>query len=121
VRLPHLDQKIDLYWGDAALLANAIEHVLCEQIELEHPARPTWEMALAMGPLYRVRARLLGRAGVERQHHGPPPSRPWKLTLRYDELVALMFILPRAPLASQAWGAVQQASFALERFIAFDG
>ncbi|MGI4759594.1 MAG: hypothetical protein ACRYF0_02720 [Janthinobacterium lividum] len=119
MRLAHLDQRILLHWGDAALLANAVEHVLCEQLELAQPARPTWEMALAMGPLYRVRARLLGRAGVERHFQGPRPRTPWKLTLRYDELVALMFILPEAPAAGQAWGAVQQASFLLERYVNF--
>ena len=119
MRLAHLDQRIHLHWGEAGQLADAIEWVLCQQLELEHPARPHWEMALSFGPLYRVRARLLGRARVEQHHPGPLPRKPWRLTLRYDEVVALMHILPSAPLAGQAWGAIQQVSLSLDRFIKF--
>ena len=108
-----------LHWGDAQQLASAIEWVLCQQLELEHPARPCWQMTLSFGPLYRVRARLLARARVEQHHAGPRPRKPWGLTLRYEEVAALMFIMPSAPLAGQAWGAVQQASLSLERFIDF--
>ncbi len=117
MRLPHLDQRIALPWGEAAQLARAIEWVLCQQ--LEPPARPAVATVLSFGPLYRVRARLLGRARAEHHHVGPRPRRPWALTLRYDELAALMHVLPRAPAAGQAWGEIQRASLNLERYIAF--
>jgi hypothetical protein len=117
VRLPHLDQRISLGWGEAQQLAAAIEWVLCQQ--LEPPARPDLATVLSFGPLYRVRGRLLGRALVERHHQGPPPRKPWGLTLRYDELAALMLILPSAPAAGLAWGEVQRASLNLATYIRF--
>ncbi|MVN77829.1 hypothetical protein GO988_15970 [Hymenobacter sp. HMF4947] len=117
MRLPHLDQRIHLHWGEAEQLAAAIEWVLCAQ--LEPPARPNLAMVLSFGPLYRVRGRLQGRARREHHHAGPLPKRPWQLTLRYDEVVALMLILPSAPAAGLAWGAIQRASLNLERVIAF--
>lgn len=119
MRLSHLDQPILLHWGEAGLLASAIEWVLCQQLELAHPARPTGQMVLSFGPLYRVRARLLGRQGTERRHAGAPPRKPWRLTLRYDELAALRYILPVAPLAGQAWDAIYRASLNLEQYIEF--
>ena len=70
--------------------------MLCAQLELEHPVHPKAQMALYSDPLYRVRARLLTR-------HPPlcraPPRKPWQLTLRYDEVAALRYTLPVAPLA----------------------
>lgn len=119
MRLPHLDQRIHLHWGEAAQLAHAIEWVLCQQ--LEPPARPAVSTVLSFGPLYRVRGRLLGRSRQEQHHVGPRPGKPWRLTLRYDEVAALMLILPSAPAAGLAWGEVQQASFQLERFVDFTG
>jgi hypothetical protein len=117
MRLPHLDQRISLKWGEAQLLAAAIEWMLCQQ--LEPPARPGVTTVLSFGPLYRVRGRLLGRALVERYHPGPPLRKPWGLTLRYDELAALMLILPSAPAAGLAWGEIQRVSLNLEQFITF--
>ncbi len=117
MRLPHLDQRIHLHWGEAAQLAAAIEWVLCAQ--LEPPARPRLAMALSFGPLYRVRGRLLGRQRSEQHHVGPKPSKPWRLTLRYDEVAALMLILPSAPAAGLAWGEVQRVSLNLERVMTF--
>ena len=119
MRLAHLDQKIRLHWGEAEQLAAAIEWVLCGQLELEQPARPVARMMLSFGPLSRVRARLRGRALAERHHHGPPPRKPWAFTLRYDEVAALIYILPFAPLAGQAWDEIHQARLTLERFIDF--
>jgi hypothetical protein len=118
MRLPHLDQRIHLHWGEATQLAHAIEWVMCQQ--LEPPARPTATMVLSFGPLYRVRGRLLARQLAEQHYVGPPPTKPWKLTLRYDEVAALLKILPRAPSAGLAWGEVQRVSLNLERVIEFD-
>jgi hypothetical protein len=117
MRLPHLDQRIHLHWGEAAQLAHAIEWVMCQQ--LEPPARPTAAIVLSFGPLYRVRGRLLGRQLVEQYYVGTPPKRPWGLTLRYDEVAALMLILPDAPDAGLAWGEVQRVSLNLEQVIDF--
>ncbi|MGI4870652.1 MAG: hypothetical protein ACRYFX_05670 [Janthinobacterium lividum] len=117
MRLPHLDQRIPLHWGEAQQLAEAIEWVICQQ--LEPPARPSVSLVLCFGPLYRVRGRLLGRARQEAHHHGPPPRRPWKLTLRYDDIAALLRILDQAPPAGQAWGEIQRVSLNLDQFIDF--
>lgn len=117
MRLPHLDQRIALGWGEAQQLADAIEWVMCQQ--LEPPARPAVTMVLSFGPLYRVRGRLRGRQYREAHHAGPLPKRPWQLTLRYDEVAALLHILPSAPAAGLAWGEVQRASLRLEQFIQF--
>lgn len=117
MRLPHLDQRIPLHWGEAGQLAHAIEWVLTQQ--LLPPERPTLLMVLSFGPLARVRSRLLARARQERHHVGPVPKRPRKYTLRYDEVAGLMLILPLAPAAGLAWGEIQQASLRLEQFIDF--
>jgi hypothetical protein len=117
MRLPHLDQRIHLHWGEAGQLANAIEWVLCQQ--LEPPARPKLAMVLSFGALYRVRGRLQARHRQEHHCQGPIPKKPWRLTLRYDEVAALMFILPLAPAAGLAWGEVQRVSLNLEQVIQF--
>lgn len=117
MRLPHLDQKIPLNWGEAGQLAEAITDMLCGWLESGTPQ--PMESVLSIGLLYRVRGRLLARQRLEYFHHGPPPKKPWRLTLRYDEVAALMLILPTAPLAGQAWGEIQRVSLSLDRFIDF--
>jgi len=91
--------------------------VLCAL--LEPPARPTAAQVLSFGPLYRVRGRLLGRQLAEHHHVGPRPAKPWRLTLRYDEVAALLGILAQAPPAGLAWGEIQQAGLRLERYVEF--
>jgi hypothetical protein len=120
MRLPELDQKIALKWGEAAQLANAIEWVLTGQLATAAPARVAASMMLCLGPLTRVGTRLLARARQEKQHVGITPSRARQMVLRYDEVAGLMKILPVAPAAGAAWGEVHRASLNLERFIAFD-
>ncbi|MGI4835085.1 MAG: hypothetical protein ACRYFK_16655 [Janthinobacterium lividum] len=117
MRLPHLDQRIHLHWGESEQLAEAIEFVLCQ--ELEPPNRPSASMALSFGPLYRVRGRLRGRQYREAHHVGPRPTKPWRLTLRYEEVVALLLILDQAPPAGLVWGEVQRVSLNLEQVINF--
>jgi hypothetical protein len=117
MRLPHLDQPIHLHWGEAEQLASAITWVLCAQ--LESPAKRCKTTVLSFGPLYRVRGRLTGRQLKEKHHIGSPPAKPWKLTLRYDEIAALMHILPSAPAAGLAWGEIQRASLNLDQVINF--
>jgi len=117
MRLPHLDQRIHLHWGEAQQLAAAIEWVLCQQ--LEPPARPALATVLSFGPLYRVRGRLQARARQEHYHQGPPPRKPWRLSLRYDEVAALLLILPQAPAAGLAWGEVQRVSLNLACYVDF--
>lgn len=119
MRLPELDQKIALNWGEAAQLAHAIEWVLASQLTTEAPARVPATIMLCMVPLSRVGTRLLARARQERQHSGTPPIKARQMVLRYDEVAGLMKILPTAPAAGLAWGEVQQASLALERYIDF--
>lgn len=117
MRLQHLDQRIHLHWGEAQQLAWAIEWVLCAQ--LEPPARPKLAMVLSFGPLYRVRGRLLARCRLEQHHIGSLPRKPWRLTLRYDEIAALLLILPEAPAAGLAWGEVQRVSLNLTSYVDF--
>lgn len=120
MRLPHLDQKILLHWGEAEQLANAIGWVLCEQLDMRHPARPKGKMSLSMGPLNRVRNKLLGRQRVEKWHSGPRPRKPWKFTLYYDDVIALNYIMPIAPQAGEAWDQIFQARLYLEQYIDFE-
>jgi hypothetical protein len=117
MRLPNLDQKIPLHWGEAQQLAAAIEWVLTQQ--LIPPVRPTWQMVLSFGPLTRVGTRLLARQRQEQRRIGPPPRKPRLFTLRYDEVAALLVILPLAPAAGAAWGEVHRASLNLEQFVDF--
>jgi hypothetical protein len=119
MRLPNLDQKIPLHWGEAQLLAAAIEWVLTQQ--LVPPVRPALKMVLAFGPLTRVGTRLLARQRQEQRRIGPPSRKPRLFTLRYDEVAALLVILPLAPAAGAAWGEVHRASLNLERYIDFTG
>lgn len=76
-------------------------------------------MVRSFGPLYRVRGRLFGRQLVEQHYAGTPPKRLWGLTLRYDEVAALMLILPGTPAAGLAWREIQRVSLNLEQFIEF--
>jgi hypothetical protein len=117
MRLPHLDQRIHLHWGEAGQLAEALVWVLCQHLESPVP-RPL-AMVLALGPLYRVQARLQARRRLEQHHAGPPPRKPWRLTLRYDEVAALMLVLPQAPAAGLAWGEIQRVSLNLSRYVDF--
>jgi hypothetical protein len=117
MRLPYLDQKIPLHWGEAQQLATAIEWVLTQQ--LVPPERPTLKMVLSFGPLTRLGTRLLARQRQEARRIGPPPRKPRLFTLRYDEVAALLVILPLAPAAGAAWGEVHRVSLNLERYIDF--
>ena len=114
MRLPHLDQKIALHWSEAGQLAQAIGEVLYGA-----GTPRSLPLVLAMGPLERVRHRLSVRAAMEQLHVGLPARRPWRLTLRYDEVAALMLILPLAPLAGLAWGEIQRVSLNLTRYVDF--
>ncbi len=108
MRLPQLDQKIELYWSEAGLLTAAIAEVVYGQ---------AWPQpltsVLALGALSRVYKRVAARAAMEQVHVGLPTRRPWRLTLRYDEVAALMYILPTAPAAGRVWGEVQRVSLNL--------
>lgn len=117
MRLAHLDQRIHLHWGEAAQLAEALVWVLCQQ--LESPVPQPLATVLALGPLYRVQAKLQARGRLERHHAGPPPRKPWRLTLRYDEVAALMLVRPQAPAAGLAWGEIQRVSLNLGRYVNF--
>lgn len=118
MRLAHLDQKIPLHWGEAGQLAHALAAVLVDSALEELPPRPL-SLVLSFGPLNKVRARLASRAAAERAHVGKPPKKPRLLTLRYDEVAALMRVLHDAPPAGLLWGEIQKASLRLERYIAF--
>lgn len=114
MRLPQLDQKIELYWSEAGLLAESITEGIYQQ------ARPRpLTGVLALGALARVYQRAAARAAMERLHVCLPTRRPWRLTLRYDEVAALMYILPAVPAARRVWGEVQRVSLNLEQVIDF--
>lgn len=117
MKLPHLNRRIPLHWGEAHQLAYAVETMLCQ--DLESGAQLPIERVLGIEPLYRVMMRLKARARTERAHTGPPPRKPWQFTLYYNEVAALMLIFPDAPLAGQAWGEIQRVSLTLEQFIEF--
>lgn len=119
MRLPELDQRIYLQWGEAEQLASAIEWVLAGQLTLAEPARVAASVLLCFGPLTRVGTRLLARARQEKQHVGIKARRARQMVLRYDEIIGLLKIMPFAPAAGLSWGEVQQASLNLERYIDF--
>ena len=114
MRLPQLDQKIELHWGEAGLLALSIAEVVYTRV-LPQPLTS----ALALGALTRVYQRVAAQAAKEHLHVGLPSRRPWRLTLRYEEVAALMYILPTAPAAGRVWGEVQRVSLNLEQVIGF--
>jgi hypothetical protein len=115
MRLPQLDQKIELYWGEASGLASSI----AEFVYTRRQPQPLTS-ALALGALARVYQRVAAHATKEQVHVGLPSRRPWRLTLRYDEVAALMYILLTTPAAGRVWGEVQRVSLNLDQVIAFE-
>lgn len=115
--MPHLDQRIPLHPGEAGQLAYAVGWMLDAIATGEQPHAVATVLSLA--PLARVLARLEARQRSEAQRPGPPPRKPRDFVVRYDELTALMRLLPEAPAAGLAWGNIQRASLNLERWIDF--
>lgn len=119
MRLPYLDQRIHLHWGEAQQLADAIEWMLMNLMELEQPATAPASLMQSFGALCRVRGRLRARAMQEQRQPGRPPRKPWRFTVQYDELLGLMLLLPLAPSAGLAWGEIQRVSLNLKYYIDF--
>lgn len=117
MRLPHLDQRIPLHPGEAGQLAYAVDWMLTRIVQAPTPR--SIRTVLSLEPLTRVYGRLSARERQEAGRVGKPPRKPRTFTLRYDEVAALMLILPVAPAAGLAWGEVQRASLNLTPYIDF--
>jgi hypothetical protein len=116
MRLPHLDQLIDLHRGEAAQLLGAIAAVA--PVRSRPVAAP---LLLALPVLGRLGKRLQALDQRERRVVGPPPRRPRRFRLRHDEVIALMLYVFPAPgiVARVPLGRVQQVSLSLARWIDF--
>ncbi|OUJ68608.1 hypothetical protein [Hymenobacter crusticola] len=131
MKLPHLDQFVELQRGEAATLAgsiaDALNEALCTPLGVDDfpgdvpavPVRPL--MALAITPLKRLFDRLERRQLQELTKplkRGARPPKPWRLRLSYDELVAIRTcVTPDCLLATVVLGKVHQKSLNLEPYI----
>ncbi|MBJ6109456.1 hypothetical protein JAO73_10555 [Hymenobacter sp. BT523] len=115
MRLPHLDQVVELHRGEARALAAAVL-----EAGQRHAAPPPAALVLAWAPLERLRRRLCRVALAEETHVGLPPRRPRRFRLPHDELIALMlYVVPVATTARVPLGKVQQKSLNLAHLMRF--
>ena len=127
MKLPHLDQTIELDRGEAGQLWGAVAD--CGRRNLARLLlKPSEGMRVeaaglvpALGALERVAKRLKTIDERELRHVGVPSRKPKKFRLKVDELVAIMlYVYPRASwLAPGPLGKVQQVSLNLERYVQF--
>lgn len=124
MKLPHLDQIIELERGEAGQLWWAVADCgrrnlmrLCTQppSRVESPG-----VVVALSVLERVAKRLKRIDERERQHVGKPSRQPAKFRLKVDELVAIMlYVWPRSVSGHVPLGKVQQKSLNLEHLVRF--
>ena len=123
MRLPFLDQIVELYRGDAHELQHAVGNVclhVVATLQAECPAPLPAGLLLAFPVLRRLVTRLGRLAQQEFYHVGRPRRRPHRLRLSYEEVVALrLYVLPVATAAREPLGKVHQASLNLERWVGF--
>ncbi|UOQ99885.1 hypothetical protein MUN81_10380 [Hymenobacter sp. 5317J-9] len=125
MRLPHLDQTIDLERGDAGQLwwavADCGRRNAARLLSPQGTAVEAAGIVPALGCLERVAKRLKRLDERERTRVGLPRRKPVKFRLQVDELVAIMlYVYPRASfLAPAPLGKVQQKSLNLEPYIRF--
>lgn len=117
----HLDQVIELHYGEARQLCWQIGDLL-NRVALRSQ-RPTPEpvdghLFLALPALQRVAKRLYRLAQRDADAIGPPRARPWRFRMKADEVVAI--VLHVQPTATGAWvelGKVQQKSLNLAQWL----
>ena len=131
MKLPPLDQFIELQRGEAATLAYSIAQALNQALYTpvglaEFPGSCTVAtilalMVLALTPLKRVYDRLERRHLLEEAKplkRGVRPPKPWRLRLSYDELVAIRTCVEAdSMLATVVLGKVHQKAYNLEAYI----
>lgn len=124
MRLPFLDQTIELHRGEANDLCHVVGQAclsVLATLEAERPAPLPPGLLLALPALRRLVQRLGRLSQQELCRAGLPRRRPHRFRLSYDELVALMlYVLPYAATAHVVLGKVHQVSLNLEHLIAFD-
>jgi len=123
MRLPLLDQTVELERGEALLLAHAVERFLAS-VAISPPLH--WQTAFVLKPFARLLTRLRRRYQVELYQTPRPGKRPRlnRVRLEYDELVAvrlyylhLLEQLPQAPQLPVVLGRFHQKSCNLEPHI----
>jgi hypothetical protein len=107
MKLPNLDQVIELQRGEAGRLWWAIADK-CRRV-------------VALPALHRVAKRLQTLDNRELAVVGVPPKKPRKFRLHYDELVAIMLYVFTEPIsgARVPLGKIQQKSLNLADVIKF--
>jgi hypothetical protein len=123
VKLPFLDQTIELARGEANDLCHVVSQAclsIVATLEAERPVPMPAGLLLALPALRRLMQRFGRVAQQELSHVGRPKRKPHTFRLSYDELVALMlYVQPYAATAHVPLGKVQQKSLNLELFIDF--
>jgi len=124
MRLPHLDQIMELERGEAGQLWWAIAEKWARTIAVTaaEPPEPVEAMLLlALPVLQRVAKRLYTIDQRELSRRGKPAGRPQRFRLRHDELIVIMRFVAteRISLARVPLGKVQQKSLNLEHYITF--
>lgn len=122
MRLPHLDQVIELQRGEAGLLGWAVADKCRRTLARTGADRPVpGALLLALPALQRVAKRLQALDQRELNVVGVPSRKPHRFRLRYDEVVAMMlYVFPEPISAARVpLGKVQQKALNLARWIDF--
>lgn len=123
MKLPYLDQTLELERGEAQELAHVVGTVCLDVLATLQAVCP-WPMPpgllLALPALLRVANRCIKLSQQEFARVGLPRQQPHKFRLSYDELVALMlYVVPKATSAFVVLGKVHQKSLNLDLFVDF--
>ena len=123
MKLPFLDQTIELDRGEAHELQHVVGNVclgVIQSLQAERPAPLPAGLMLAFPILRRLVPRFGRIAQAELFRMGLPKSKAAKFRLSYEEMAALMlYVVPVATSARVPLGKVQQKSLNLDLFIAF--
>ena len=123
MKIPFLDQVVELERGEAHALQHVVGTVclaVIDVLQAERPAPMPAGLLLAFPVLRRLVTRLGKVAQQEFFRVGRPGPQPVRFRLSYEELVALMLhVQPRATSGFVVLGKVQQKSLNLEQYIKF--
>jgi hypothetical protein len=125
MRIPFLDQMVELERGEAHELQHVVGNVclqVMQVLQADYPAPMPAGLLLAFPVLRRLVTRLGRVAQQELFRVGRPRQQPVRFRLSYEELVALMLhVQPSATSGLVVLGKVHQQSLNLEQWIRFHG